>query len=662
MQLAIQFVYAIPVRGATVRHGGDRIDISYPAGAACDIVFRSNIEGDIALPIARIGAVSFRVRSRGGAPLSLRIRVRGAGWLGAHTELFQQATLPANGETALVLDSRKFRLCQRELNADHLRWDWTADAPGEITLLGIELHELTAEQFFAPGVDRYGQHQDGAWPEKVRDEADLRADASSPSPPPLPGRDAFGGWGDGPRFRNTGFFRLEQAGQQWWLVTPEGAPYLSFGPTCVSTGAANTLVQGREHLFAELPPRDGAYADAWISRPGRRAADPELYPERAYGTGDEVVSFYTANLIRKYGRDWRARWAEETVARLRSWGMNTLANWSDVDFARRVRMPYVLQADREAVPDFSGLMRGPDAGPFPLHQTPDAFHPQFSPRIRSAFSALASYADDPCLLGYFVQNEEAWCAWKSPFALPLHWESRRVFIDGLREGYGTIEKLNAAWSARYRSFAELGAYQNEENPPGLTAQGVADCDAFLRRFADRYFGEVRAALQQADPHHLFWGCRFLALPPHPAVLQGAAPHMDIVSVNWYLWHKQSVADVEPFLGEWHRLTAKPLAITEYSFDLTDERMLAGRFLSPSRDRRAAQSRQFTESCLALPFVLGCHWFQFIDEMLTGRDLDGERQGLGLVDVADRPHAELVSALQTAAEGMYRRHGTTAAQP
>jgi hypothetical protein len=418
-------------------------------------------------------------------------------------------------------------------------------------------------------------------------------------------------------------------------------------------------VQGREQLFEELPPRDGDYAGVWIARPGKRSVDPEFYPERAYGTRQESVSFYTANMIRKYGADWRSRWATGTLARLRAWGMNTLANWSDVDFARRARMPYVLQADRAAAVDFKGLMRGADAGPFPLHQTPDVFHSEFLPRVHSVFAGLSAYADDPYLLGYFVQNEEIWYAWHSPFSLPLSWESRRVFFEGLRARYATIDALNAAWGTRYREFAELEAYHNEENPPGLTAQGIADCDDFLRRFADRYFGGVRAALRAADPHHLFWGCRFLALPPHPAILAGAAPHMDIVSINWYLWHKQSVNDVDSFLGEWHRLTGRPLAITEYSFDLTDERMLAGRFLSPSRELRAARAHQFTDSCLALPYVLGCHWFQYVDEMLTGRDLDGERQGLGLVDVVDRPHVELTAALQTVAEAMYRQHGVGA---
>lgn len=40
-------------------------------------------------------------------------------------------------------------------------------------------------------------------------------------------RDRFGGW-KGKQFKATGFFRVEQ-NERWWLVTPEGNAFLSFG-------------------------------------------------------------------------------------------------------------------------------------------------------------------------------------------------------------------------------------------------------------------------------------------------------------------------------------------------------------------------------------------------------------------------------------------------
>jgi hypothetical protein len=39
--------------------------------------------------------------------------------------------------------------------------------------------------------------------------------------------DRFGGWTD-KRFEATGFFRVEKD-ERWWLVTPDGNAFLSFG-------------------------------------------------------------------------------------------------------------------------------------------------------------------------------------------------------------------------------------------------------------------------------------------------------------------------------------------------------------------------------------------------------------------------------------------------
>ncbi len=40
-------------------------------------------------------------------------------------------------------------------------------------------------------------------------------------------RDQYGGW-TGRKFKATGFFRVEKD-NRWWIVTPEGNAFLSFG-------------------------------------------------------------------------------------------------------------------------------------------------------------------------------------------------------------------------------------------------------------------------------------------------------------------------------------------------------------------------------------------------------------------------------------------------
>ena len=45
---------------------------------------------------------------------------------------------------------------------------------------------------------------------------------------------------------------------------------------------------------------------------------------------------------------------------------------------------------------------------------------------------------------------------------------------------------------------------------------------------------------------------------------------------------------------------------------------------------------------AHPALVGTHWFQWLDQPVTGRN-DGENYSIGFIDVADRPYAELIAA-------------------
>lgn len=47
------------------------------------------------------------------------------------------------------------------------------------------------------------------------------------------------------------------------------------------------------------------------------------------GRSPKTFSFSGANLRRKYGPDWQQDNSDVIHRRLRSWGLNTIANWSD---------------------------------------------------------------------------------------------------------------------------------------------------------------------------------------------------------------------------------------------------------------------------------------------------------------------------------------------
>ncbi|RZI71144.1 MAG: hypothetical protein EOP13_18950, partial [Pseudomonas sp.] len=53
------------------------------------------------------------------------------------------------------------------------------------------------------------------------------------------------------------------------------------------------------------------------------------------------------------------------------------------------------------------------------------------------------------------------------------------------------------------------------------------------------------------------------------------------------------------------------------------------------------------SALAEPSIVGVHWFQYLDQPVTGRLLDGENGHLGLVGITDVPYSGFVEAVRKA---------------
>jgi hypothetical protein len=74
--------------------------------------------------------------------------------------------------------------------------------------------------------------------------------------------------------------------------------------------------------------------------------------------------------------------------------------------------------------------------------------------------------------------------------------------------------------------------------------------------------------------------------------------------------------------------------------------------------RGLAYRFYVEQAAAFPAFIGSSWFQWVDQPCTGR-MDGENYNIGLVDVTDRPYADLVEAMRTTHRRLQAVHaGTT----
>jgi len=100
---------------------------------------------------------------------------------------------------------------------------------------------------------------------------------------------------------------------------------------------------------------------------------------------------------------------------------------------------------------------------------------------------------------------------------------------------------------------------------------------------------------------------------------------------------------------------KPILVGEFHFGALDRGHLAGGCATAfDQNERAQCFKDFVNACLDNPRYVGCHWFQYTDQAMTGRYFDGEAYQCGFVTVTDAPYPELVEACRETAAQMYER--------
>ena len=505
-----------------------------------------------------------------------------------------------------------------------------------------------------PMIDRFGQYMHKDWPGKTHSDDELvaqreREAADLAARPGPEGWNQYGGWLDGPKLEATGRFRVEKWRDKWWFVDPEGRLFWSHGLVRVTWSCAYTPITGRRHLFADLPAPDSPLGAFY----GRSTwAISGLY-ER----GAETYNFSGANLLRKYGPGWPEAFAEVCHRRLRSWGLNTMANCSQPAIYLKRKTPYTatvysLDSPPDDSPGGTGYVatihddgRVIEAAGGGWGKFPDVFDPSFQATLLAEVAQhRGKAAGDPWCLGYFPGNElswgrdETWLA-RAVLASPADQPAKRVLVDDLKAKYETIEKLNEAWHTDHVSWDAL---LDSTTPPG-EQHGRDDLAAFLAKIADAYFRQCREAVKEIDPEGLYLGCRFAGWS-HGVVFRTAARYSDVISVNRYT---ESLADLRLPDG-----IDRPVLIGEFHFGALDR----GKFhasLRPVADQeaRGAAYEKYVRSALENPLVVGTHWHQYGDQATTGRD-DGENFQNGFVDVCDSPYAETIAACRRIGYRLY----------
>jgi hypothetical protein len=388
---------------------------------------------------------------------------------------------------------------------------------------------------FFPVVDVLGQYRHATWPGKAASDADLIAQdaaetadlAAHPGPAEW---DAYGGWLGAAKQEATGRFRTQKVDGKWWLVDPDGRLFWSMGITCINSGET-TPVAGRENYFT-TPPANGDYR--------------------------------AANLKRKFGTAWYAKSAALANQRLRSWGVNTMGNWSDKGI-------YGLNGPKKTAYTVNFATGVTTALPAALDTA------AFRAAVQAKLTALKKeLADDPWCLGVFSDNELGW--------------------------------------------------------PAATAAAISE----------DYYRIVSREMKAILPGVLYLGSRLHVAPE--AVWRSAGKYCDVISWNHY---EYGVADL-PLPAE----IDKPVMLTEFHYGALDRGLPhPGLRSALNQKQRARLYGGMVDQCLAHPKLVGAHWFQWSDQIYTGR-FDGENYQVGFLDILDKPYPEMVATARTVASRLY----------
>ncbi|WP_111979266.1 beta-galactosidase [Algibacillus agarilyticus] len=564
-----------------------------------------------------------------------------------------------------------------------------------LILDNIRLREnpATDPNFLVGLSDKFGQSAKFDFPAKVKSDKHLKQLAQTElaqleKEGPMADRSQYGGWKSGPKLKATGFFRTVKINGKWAMVDPEG--HLFFSSALANIRIANTTtitgIDFKDDSVRYIDPEDVTPEDSLGIRPVSKEAqksryvasemrhkmftdlpsyDDELANHYSYRRTvhkgplhhGETFSFYQANLERRYGEtstdSYLDDWRDVTIKRFKNWGFTSTGNWTDASFYQMDRIPYF--ANGWIIGDFKTVSSGADV----WSPMPDPFDPEFARRALVTTKVIAQEVkNNPWCVGVFIDNEKSWGNQSTPrghYGIVIHTLNRPAtespskahFMKILKNKYSSINALNSAWQLNLASWSALDkGYAVADMSDAM----LADFSILLEAYATEYFKIVHNALAQTLPNHMYMGVRMAHWGMTPEAVKAAAKYVDVMSYNFY---KEGLhAKAWTFLAE----VDKPSIIGEFHFGATNDTGLYHPGLIHASDQkdRAKMYTDYMNTVIDNPYMVGAHWFQYIDSPITGRAYDGENYNVGFVTMADVPYEEMVNAAKKLNATLYQR--------
>jgi len=466
----------------------------------------------------------------------------------------------------------------------------------EFEIRNITLHvEDPGDKYLGdlPVVDEFGQHNLVDYPEKIRSLEQLMAEWRAED-------EAMANFVPDYNYsRFGGYMQKQVRGTGFFRIEKIDGRWWFVDPDgyLFLSHGVNCVMPARGGLTRDLDRREGMFD----------ILPPERFRQTGRG-GRETANFGEWNLYRRYGENFREKANEMTIKRMKKWGLNTIANWSSPAVYNLNQIPFKLQ--------LRGL--GMESN---LMGLADVYAPGFAARMDSSMRTyLPQNRYNPWIIGYFVGNEPSW----------LGQEAR--LCDLILEGPDRPIKT------------ELIKFLENDNSPERKKQ-------FIYKTFDIFLQTVKTTMQRHAPNHLNLGIRFGNLNElDEQLLEICRRAFDVLSFNSY--------DLKPdkeMMDRALRLTDMPMIIGEYHFGTVDRGMSQSLWQVNSQKERGIAYRYYTEHAFAHPGIIGTAYFQWSDQELLGRTLDGENLNCGLIDVTDRPYKYQVEAMMETARRLFYVH-------
>ena len=421
--------------------------------------------------------------------------------------------------------------------------------------------------------------------------------------------DKYGGW-TGKKFKGTGFFRTEKD-DRWWLVTPEGNAFISFG--------VNHYHQG---WWAADYNRD-----FWLKKFGAKSP------------GDE---------------NWEKGFQKMALGDMKLFGLNTFGVHTNAPSLTEPPLGPVMPYVRRYEPVILSHYKNP--------KHIDIFEPEFEKQCEDVAQKMAApYANDPMLLGYCMSDLPSMTDKDADMYNSTTWprelrnkggnsEGKKAWINTIKKRYKDISEFNTVYNSSFKEWEELKMAENWR-PSMAAANQEEDEDniAFLKTCVERYYSTAEAALRKVDKNHLFFGDKLFAETDSlEIIIEVTSKYTDLVCYQSYArWDDQKALlnrlapkiDL-PFLnGDSNYATPNEMLPNPYGRHATNHA------------ERAAWMKEFCEGAFPRKEFVGWHMCGIIDTWKTMPTKE-EYQQQGIMSVTGEVYQDEAKVVKDISSRLY----------